>query len=71
MSDELKIIAVDVATGETIEKKLTKEDIAERKELAAYYENLKAEQEAKEAARASALAKLTKLGLTEKEIAAL
>ena len=67
------LIAVETnaETGETIERPLTAEEIADREEMQAEAEAQKAEQEAKEAARASALAKLADLGLTEEEIAAL
>jgi DNA-binding NarL/FixJ family response regulator len=58
-------------TGETTIRPLTSQEILERKELQIRQEKLEAEQEAKIAARQSALAKLAELGLTEDEIAAL
>lgn len=45
--------------------------IADREATAAFEEILKLESQAKAAARASALAKLAELGLTQEEIAAL
>jgi hypothetical protein len=65
------ILLVDVQTGETIERELNADEVAQRKtDLAAAAAN-KAAQEAKAAARQSALAKLAELGLTEEEVAAL
>ncbi len=68
MSEELKVITLDVATGEVTETVFTPEEVEE-------FETSKtarqAELEAKEAVRSSALAKLAALGLTEEEIAAL
>jgi len=65
------VLEVNAETGETIERLLTAEEIAEREEMLAEAKARQAEQEAKAAARASALAKLAELGLTEEEIAAL
>ena len=45
--------------------------LAEQEVIAAEFEALKAQQDAKAAARESALAKLAELGLTAEEIAAL
>lgn len=67
------LIAVETnaETGETIERELTAEEVAELKAIHAQAKAEKTQQEAKVAARASALAKLAELGLTEEEIAAL
>jgi DNA-binding NarL/FixJ family response regulator len=69
--EELKALIVDAATGESYERPLTAEEIAEREVMALEAEARKAEEEAKVAARQSALAKLAALGLSEEEIAAL
>jgi hypothetical protein len=61
-------IEVDALTGVEIITELTPEEISEREELAL---QIQAQQESREAARISALAKLAALGLTEEEIAAL
>jgi hypothetical protein len=65
-----KLIAleIDASTGEVIERDFTPEEIAQR-DSEAQIEQQKLE--AKEAAKASAVAKLAALGLTEEEIAAL
>jgi hypothetical protein len=68
---ELLAIEVDAATGQIIERALTQDEILLSEQAQENYEIQKTEQEAKEKARASALAKLKKLGLTDKEIAAL
>jgi hypothetical protein len=68
MADKLIAVEFDASTGESVTRELTADEIAERK--AAHTEFLEA-QEAKEASRQSALAKLAALGLTEAEIAAL
>jgi hypothetical protein len=67
----LTALEVDGLTGEEIIRPLTDEEIADRAEMQAEAETKQAEQEAKSAARASALAKLAELGLTEEEVAAL
>lgn len=68
MSEELKVITLDASTGEVIEREFTPEEIeAHESDIA---ESL-AKQEAQEAVRTSALAKLAAIGLTEEEIAAL
>jgi hypothetical protein len=67
----LLAVQVDALTGETIERELTAEEIAEHKAMQAEAETRQAEQNAKAAARTSALAKLADLGLTEEEVAAL
>ena len=71
MSETLKAVIVDAATGEVIERDFTEEEIAQHEEMQAAEQALQAEQEAKAAARTSALAKLAELGLTEEEVAAL
>jgi hypothetical protein len=58
-------------TGEVIERELTDDETAEVLAVQKHYEDQLAAQQATEKARASALAKLKKLGLTDKEIAAL
>jgi DNA-binding NarL/FixJ family response regulator len=69
--EELKALIVDAATGESYERPLTVEEIADREAMALEAQARQAEQDAKVAARESALAKLAALGLTEAEIAAL
>jgi DNA-binding NarL/FixJ family response regulator len=69
--EELTALEFDVLTGKTTIRPLTPEEITERQELQAEQETLQAEQDAKIAARQSALQKLAALGLTEEEIAAL
>jgi len=67
MSDFVAI-EFDALTGETIEREFTAEEI---EQFEAAVSANQAEQEAKATARASALAKLADLGLTEEEVAAL
>lgn len=71
MSETLTAVIFDAATGETIERPLTADEIAEREAMQAEAEARQAEADAKVAARESALAKLAKLGLTADEVAAL
>ena len=52
-------------------REMTDEEFADFQELQAAQQSAEAKQEAKELARNSALAKLSALGLTEEEIAAL
>jgi DNA-binding NarL/FixJ family response regulator len=68
---ELTAIVFDALTSETIIRPLTPEELAEREAMRIQQESLQAEQDAKIAARQSALAKLAALGLTEEEIGAL
>jgi hypothetical protein len=68
MSNELKVITLDAATGQVIEREFTPEEVEEHESAIA--ESL-AKQESQESVRTSALAKLAALGLTEEEIAAL
>jgi hypothetical protein len=67
----MTISIYDHTTGETIERELTEEELAQIKaDETAHKKQLKAEADL-EAARASATAKLAELGLTEAEIAVL
>jgi alkylhydroperoxidase family enzyme len=66
-----KALEFNGETGETVERNLTAEELAQRELDAAESAAQKAAIEAKATARASALAKLAELGLTEEEIAAL
>jgi hypothetical protein len=69
--NELSGLFVDATTGEQIERPLTEAEIADLSNLTAEAQDRYEAQEAITKARASALAKLKKLGLTDKEIAAL
>jgi DNA-binding NarL/FixJ family response regulator len=71
MSETLKAVIFDAATGETTERPLTSEEIAEREASHAESQARQAEADAKATARESALAKLAALGLTADEVAAL
>ena len=71
MSEVLTAVIFDAATGETIQRSLTADEIAEREVMQAEAEVREAEAEAKATARESALAKLAALGLTADEVAAL
>ena len=75
MSETLIAVEVDALTGVVTERPLTAEEIAEREAMAAEVEAQRiareAEQTAKEEAKASGLAKLQALGLTEAEANAL
>jgi hypothetical protein len=71
MTEILKAVVVDAATGEQIERPLTADEIADRETSHADFEARQAEAEAKATARESALAKLAALGLTPDEVAAL
>jgi hypothetical protein len=68
-------IEVNCATGEVVERPLTQDELAQREADAAAHAAAEAEREAAqaavEAARASANEKLSALGLTTEEIAAL
>lgn len=67
------VVEIDGDTGEVTERDFTPEELAQREldvqEYEAAAEAAIAEQEAKDAARVSALSKLAALGLTEEEIA--
>ena len=69
--EELKALIVDAITGESYERPLTAEEIADREVMQAEAEARQAEQDAKAAARVSALEKLSALGLSEDEVGAL
>lgn len=75
MTDTPKIIEVDCATGESIERDMTADEIATHEAIRAQAEAnraaVEAEAQAKAEAKASAEAKLAALGLTPEEIAAL
>jgi hypothetical protein len=75
MSEQLTKIVVDCTTGKQTIVPLTPAEIAQRDQDAAAAAEEQAKREAEEAAKAaaaeSAKAKLTALGLTEDEIAAL
>jgi hypothetical protein len=75
MTETLTKIVVDCSTGEQIEVELTAEEIAQRELDAAAYAEAEAirqaEADAVAEAKASAESKLTALGLTAEEIAAL
>jgi hypothetical protein len=62
---------VNLETGEVQEVELTEDEIAQREQIHLQVQQRETEQEAKLAARTSALAKLAELGLTEEEVAAL
>lgn len=67
----LTILEINGENGQTSEREITVEEIAQRQALTAQIAQAEAEAQAKAAARASALAKLGDLGLTAEEIAAL
>jgi hypothetical protein len=69
--ENLKVVIFDGTTGKVIERKMNEEEIHELDESNRSKQEFRLQQEAKEAARSSALAKLAALGLTEEEIAAL
>ncbi len=76
MSEETFVITeVDCSTGVQIERPMTEEEIANFNAMRAESQRLQKEEEdaiaAKNAAKASAEAKLAALGLTPEEIAAL
>jgi hypothetical protein len=68
---ELKALMVDADTGESYERPLTAEEIADREIMQAEYEAREAERIVKEEAKANGMAKLIALGLTEEEAGAL
>jgi hypothetical protein len=75
MTEILTKLVVDCSTGEATEVPLTAEELAQRETDRLAYEAQEAErlatEEAKAVAEASAISKLTALGLTADEIAAL
>jgi hypothetical protein len=68
MTEKLTALEVNALTGEEVIRELTADEIAEREQID---KAMKAELEVRADAKASALAKLAALGLTEEEIAAL
>lgn len=75
MTDKPTKILIDCSTGEQTIVELTDDEIAQLESDRAAAQAQRAEQEAAEAAKAAhrtaAIAKLTALGLTEQEVAAL
>jgi len=71
MSEVLKSVTFNVATGETTERALTADELAEYAIIQEQEQAQQAEADAKATARESALAKLKALGLTQAEISAL
>jgi hypothetical protein len=69
--EELKALIVDAITGESYERLLTSEEIADREIMQLEAEARQVEQDAKVASRLSAIEKLAALGLTEDEVGAL
>jgi hypothetical protein len=69
--EELKALIVDAITGESYERPLTAEEIADREIMQLEAEARQGEQDAKVASRLSAIEKLAALGLTEDEVGAL
>ena len=70
-TEVLTTLIVDAQTGVIEERPLNPEELQQRQlDVASEAERI-AQQEAKATARASALAKLAELGLTEEEVAAL
>jgi DNA-binding NarL/FixJ family response regulator len=71
MSETLNAVIIDALTGITVEREFSPDEIEQHELDVANALAQQAEQEAKAAARESALAKLADLGLTAEEIAAL
>ena len=70
-TESLKATEINAATGEVIVRDLTQDELAQRKIDTANSTAQKLAEQAKVAARESALAKLAALGLSAEEIAAL
>ncbi len=70
-TETIKILVVDAVTGVKIERPLTAEELTQRELDQSEAIAHQADKEVMATARASALAKLVELGLTEDEIAAL
>jgi hypothetical protein len=68
MSDTPKLVILNASNGQVIERDFTEDEIAELENVATQAQSAL---DASESLRASALAKLVALGLTEEEIAAL
>jgi hypothetical protein len=71
MSDKLVMQVVDASNGESITRPFTSEEEETHKVIQSDESKFQEEIESKSKAKASALAKLLKLGLTEEEIASL
>jgi hypothetical protein len=71
MSEDLTTVIVDAFTGESSERYLNQDELAERKTILDEIKKQEQDLALKIEARTSALAKLAALGLTEEEIAAL
>jgi len=71
MNEIFKAVIVDAATGETVERPLTADEILELSQIQTDQEAREAERIAKEEAKANGMAKLIALGLTEEEAGAL
>jgi hypothetical protein len=64
-------VELDALSGVSISRELTEAELAEVTALCEEQDAIRAQEEARETARQSALAKLAALGLTEEEIGAL
>ena len=62
---------IDAITGKTIEREMTKDELAQRDAGQSAWLESELQMEAKAVARATGLAKLAELGLTAEEIAAI
>ena len=71
MTEKLTAFLLDASNNKTIQRDLTESELSEIEKTDEESDFEKAKQEAKIAARESALAKLAALGLTEEEIGAL
>jgi len=71
MSEKLTKLEIDASTGTETISELTADEVKEYELFLIQSKKTQAEQDAKIAARQSALAKLAALGLTEEEIGAL
>jgi hypothetical protein len=71
MSEKITLVEFDGLTGIETVRELTSEELIEHAELVEANRVAIEAEEARAAAKASALAKLAALGLTEEEIAAL
>jgi hypothetical protein len=69
--EELKVLIIDVSTGESHERLLTSEEISDREVMQTNQKTLQDELEAKQSAKISGMNKLIALGLTEEEAGAL
>jgi hypothetical protein len=71
MTDTKTATIIDALTNQVIERNMTEDELANEATVLAESKAIHDEAEAKRLAKASALAKLAALGLTEEEIAAL